>query len=264
MKGRVALVTGASRGIGEAIAKRFAAEGAAVAVTARTRHEGDHLLTGSVEGTVASIGDAGGRAIAVIADLSKPDDRSQLIAEVERQLGPVDVLVNNAAITWFEPVDSFREDHWRRMFEVQVHAPFDLSQRVLPGMRERKQGWILNISSTAALHPKGPPYGPVLAGGSVYGMCKSALERFTTGLAAEAHKDGIAVNVLSPSGLISTPGTIYHKLDRLVPKDRQEPMEMMVEAAHALCTGDPEKLTGRVTFATPLVRELGLEVEVAT
>ncbi len=259
MRGRVALVTGASRGIGEAIARRFAAEGAAVAVTARTRRDGDHPLSGSIAGTVAAIEEAGGRALGVAADLSKPEDRSRLIAEVEGELGPVDVLVNNAAVTYFEQIEAFRDARRRLMFEVQVHAPFDLAQRVLPGMRERKQGWILNISSTASVHPTGPPYKTLLRGNSVYGMCKAALERFTTGLAAEVYPDRIAVNALSPSGLVSTPGTVHHKLDQIVPKQFHEPMEIMLEAAHALCTADPEKLTGRIALANPLVRELGLD-----
>ena len=259
MEGKVVLVTGASRGIGASIAQRFAAEGAAVAVTARTRAEGDHPLPGSLEATVASIQAAGGRALPLVADLAKAAERSELVEQVERTLGPIDVLVNNAAITWFGPVDAFREDHWRLMFEVQVRAPFELAQRVLPGMRKKGRGWILNISSAAAMHPKGPPYRRGLAGGTVYGMCKAALERFTTGLAAEVHADGIAVNVLSPAGLVLTPGAVHHELDRLIPKEHHEPMEVMVAAAHALCTGDPAQLTGRVAYATPLVRELGVE-----
>jgi NAD(P)-dependent dehydrogenase (short-subunit alcohol dehydrogenase family) len=127
-------------------------------------------------------------------------------------------------------------------------------------MRERKQGWILNISSGAARHPQGPPYRRGMAGGTVYGMCKAALERFTTGLAAEVHADGIAVNVLSPSGLVATPGVVHHGLDRNVPAEFQEPVEYMAEAAYALCTGDPATLTGRVTYAKPILDELGLSV----
>ena len=103
VKERVALVTGASRGIGAAIAARFAGAGAAVAVTARTVEEGDHVYEGSITTTVRAINDAGGNAIAIPADLSKEDDRLRLVNEVNRQLGPVDILVNNAAITYFEP-----------------------------------------------------------------------------------------------------------------------------------------------------------------
>ena len=263
MDGKVALVTGASRGIGEAIARRFAADGAAVAVTARTVEDGDHPLPGSIAATVRAITDTGGAAIAVAADLARPPDRARLVESVERELGPVDVLVNNAAVTFFETVQTFAERHYQVMFEVQVRAAFDLAQRVLPGMRERGWGWILNISSPAAIHPHGPPYAAFMPGGTVYGMCKAALERFTTGLAAEVHAEGIAVNVLSPSGLVATPGVVHHHLDQLVPEEMHEPVEYMVEAAHALCTGDPATLTGRVAFSQPLIAELGLTIDSA-
>jgi NAD(P)-dependent dehydrogenase (short-subunit alcohol dehydrogenase family) len=123
-------------------------------------------------------------------------------------------------------------------------------------MRERRTGWILNISSGAAVHPQGPPF-VTLPGGTVYGMCKAALERFTTGLASELYRDGIAVNALSPSGLVLTPGVLHHKLDQFTPPERVEPVEVIVDAALALCTGDPATLTGRVTFAKPFLAGLG-------
>jgi citronellol/citronellal dehydrogenase len=260
LEGKVCVVTGASRGIGEEIAKRFAADGALVAVSARTVEEGDHKFSGSINTTVRSITDAGGHAIAIAADLSKAEDRDRLLEATVKELGPIDVLVNNAAITYFEPVDEFSESHYRTMFEVQVRAPFEMAQKVLPGMRERKSGWILNISSGAARHPQGPPYPQGMRGGTVYGMCKAALERFTTGLAAEAWSDGIAVNVLSPSGLVATPGVIHHGLNRGVPDDRLEPPEVMAAAAYALCTGDPKILTGKVTYAKPILEELKLPI----
>lgn len=256
MDGKVALVTGASRGIGTAIAQRFAAEGAAVAVSARTVEDGDHPLPGSISSTVASINDAGGAAIAVAADLGKAEDRARLVDEVVRQLGPIDILVNNAAITYFEPVVDFDEGHWRLMFEVQVRAPFELAQAVLPSMKERQSGWILNISSGAARHPVGPPYR--VGGGTVYGMCKAALERFTTGLASEVYEDNIAVNVVSPSGLVLTPGVVHHRLHERTPESGHEPVSYMAEAAHSLCTGDPKSLTGKVTYARPILEELGV------
>ena len=260
LKGKVALVTGASRGIGEFVAKRLAQAGAAVAVSARTVDEGDHALAGSVNTTVQAINDAGGIAAAFRADLGNHEDRVGLVPAVMNEFGPIDILVNNAAITYLEPVDAFPERRYDLMFDVQVKAPFELSQAVLPTMRERKQGWILNISSGAARHPQGPPYAFNMRGGAVYGMCKAALERFSTGLAAEVYEDGIAVNALSPTGVIATPGVVHHKLDKLVPAESLEPMERMVAAAYALCTGDPAVLTGKVTYALPLVRELGIEV----
>jgi NAD(P)-dependent dehydrogenase (short-subunit alcohol dehydrogenase family) len=257
LTGKVAIVTGASRGIGEAIARRLAADGAAVAITARTANEGDHPLTGSLATTANAIKQAGGTVVPITADLSKQSDRERIISTVERELGPIDVLVNNAAVTYFEPVAGFPERHFEVMFAVQVRAPFELAQRVLPGMRERKRGWILNISSRAAIHPSGPPF-TARPGSTVYGMCKAAIERFTTGLAAEVYQDGVAVNVLSPSGLVPTPGVVFHGLTRGVAEDRLEAPEVMAEAAYALVTGDPAKLTGRVTYARPLLEELGL------
>ena len=259
LDGKVALVTGASRGIGEFIARRLAGDGAAVAVSARTLEEGDHQFEGSVSRTVKDITDAGGIAAPFRADLGNPDDRAALVPSVTAALGPIDILVNNAAITYFGPVETFTPHHYELMFDVQVRAPFELSQQVLPGMRDRKRGWILNISSGAARHPVGPPYGRGLGGGgAVYGMCKAALERFSTGLAAEVYRDGIAVNALSPSGLVATPGVVHHGLDKLVPAENHEPVERMVDAAYALVTGDPAVLTGKVTYALPLLRELGL------
>lgn len=260
LDGRVAIVTGASRGIGAAVAARFAADGAAVAVTARTPEEGDHPLAGSVGSTVRQIQEAGHAALAVLADLARAEDRVRLVETVQRELGPVDVLVNNAAITYFEPVTEFDEGHYRAMFEVQVRAGFHLAQLVLPGMQERRQGWILNISSGVSRHPTGPPYPAFLGGGTVYGMCKAAIERFTTGLAAEVYAHGVAVNCLSPSGLVLTPGVLHHKLDQRTPPERHEKVELMVEASYALCTGDPAELTGRLTYSRPLLEELGVAI----
>jgi citronellol/citronellal dehydrogenase len=257
LHGKVAIVTGASRGIGQAIAGRLAAGGAAVAITSRTAHEGDHRLAGSLATTADAIRAAGGTVLSVVADLSKAEDRERLVDTVQRELGPIDVLVNNAAVTYYEPVADFSERHFAVMFTVLVRAPFELAQRVLPAMRERRRGWILNISSRAAIHPTGPPY-TARAGGTVYGMCKAALERFTTGLAAEVYPDGIAVNVLSPSGLVATPGVVFHGLNRGVPDDRLESPQIMAAAAYALCTGDPAVLTGRVVYARPLLEELGV------
>src|SRR3954470_2367150 len=116
-EGRVAIVTGASRGIGAAIARRLAEEGARVAASARTL-EPDARYPGSLQETVADIVAQGGEAIAVRADLSQSEDRRALVAEVEDCLGPVEILVNNAAVTFFLPFDDFPEKRWRLMFEV--------------------------------------------------------------------------------------------------------------------------------------------------
>jgi Short-chain dehydrogenases of various substrate specificities len=165
------------------------------------------------------------------------------------------VLVNNAAVTYFTPVADFQDRRYALMFEVQVRAPFHLARLVLPGMRERGEGWILNISSIAARHPTLPP-GPYAAlGMTVYGMCKAALERFTTGLAAEVYADGVSVNALSPNGVVPTPGTLFHHLTSEDDPDN-EPPSVMAEAALALCHRPPAELTGRIAYSQDLLAEL--------
>src|SRR5262249_332411 len=156
---KVAIVTGASRGIGKAIAELFAQEGARVICSARTLHEGDHkLLEGSLEGTVAGIKQSGGDATAVTCDVSSEDECEKLVAETKRIYGPCDVLVNNAALTYFIPVKDYPTKRWMRSFQVNLHAPFILSKLVLQNMIPRKSGAILNISSGAAIGPGRGPY----------------------------------------------------------------------------------------------------------
>jgi citronellol/citronellal dehydrogenase len=257
LDGRVAIVTGASRGIGAEIARRFAAEGAAVAVAARTTESGASPLPGTIGETVGQIRAAGGTAVAIATDLSKPADRERLVEQTARQLGPPDILVSNAAVTYFTRVEDFTPRRYALMFEVQVQAPFHLATLVLPGMREKGAGWILNISSGAARHPAIPPSAWAARGSTVYGMCKAALERFSTGLAAELYQDNIAVNALSPNRVVPTPGTLFH---RLTTEDdpEAEPPAVMAEAALMLCHRDPATLTGRVTYSQDLLAELGV------
>ncbi len=256
LAGQVAVVTGASRGIGEAIAKRYAMEGAKVVVSARSVTPEDHFLPGSINETVQAITDAGGEAIAVQADLAHQQDRHALIKAAQDAYGAVDILVNNAAVTWFMPVTEFTEKRFQTMMDVQVWGPFELAQMCLPAMLERGHGWILNISSHAAIHPQaGAPGGH---GGTVYGMCKAALERFTTGLAQEVYGTGVAVNVISP-GLVATPGVVHHKLINESNKDRVTPVEHMAEACLRLCHGDAAKITGRIDYADQVMEEFKLQ-----
>jgi NAD(P)-dependent dehydrogenase (short-subunit alcohol dehydrogenase family) len=257
LDGRVAIVTGASRGIGAEIARRFAAEGAAVVVAARTTERGMSPLPGTIGETAAQIRAAGGTAVAIAANLAQPGDRERLVVQAARQLGPPDILVSNAAVTYYARVEDFAPRRNALMFEVQVQAPFHLARLVLPGMREQGAGWILNISSGAARHPGIPPGPRAARGGTVYGMCKAALERFSTGLAAELYPDNIAVNALSPSRVVPTPGTIFHRLTT-ADDPAAEPPAVMAEAALMLCHRDPRTLTGRITYSRDLLAELGV------
>jgi NAD(P)-dependent dehydrogenase (short-subunit alcohol dehydrogenase family) len=259
LDGRVALVTGGSRGIGAAIAERFAAEGARVAVSARTVEASDHELPGTITDTVTRVREAGGTAEAFRADLSHAGEREQLITAVTRALGLIDILVNNAAVTYFIPIQDFTAKRLALMFEVQVNAPLHLAQLVAPGMRERGEGWILNVSSRAALHPFLPPPERALRGGTVYGMCKAALERFSTGLAAELYAAGVAVNALSPSKVVPTPGTLFHHLTTNEDPN-SEPPSVMAAAALELCHRPATERSGLIAYSQQLLAEFGVTV----
>jgi len=144
-EGKVALVTGASRGLGKAIAQRLADEGATVGLTARTM-EPDPRYQGSLRQTLEEITAAGGSAIAIQADLSKPEDRERLFAEMVERAGAPDILVNNAAVTFLRPLDEFPERRVRLMLEMHVLAPMHLTQLAIPAMRQSGRGWVLNIT----------------------------------------------------------------------------------------------------------------------
>ena len=261
LDGRIAIVTGASRGIGEEIARLFASEGAKIVCAARTLNEGDHrLLSGSLTGTVARIKDAGGEATAVAVDVSNVDDCEKLVAAAQETYGPADLLVNDAALTYYNRIVDYNVRHWVRAFAVNVHAPFILSKLVLPSMIERGSGSIVNISSGSAIGPGRAPFEGArpATGGTMYGATKAALERFTQGLAQEVAGNGIAVTALSPSQVVATPGTVYHKLVDSMDDPRGEPQEYMARAALLLASEPPETVNGRVTYSQEILGEYGL------
>jgi citronellol/citronellal dehydrogenase len=261
LEGKVAIVTGASRGIGKAIAMRFAREGAKVVCTARTLEEGDHqTLEGSLRTTVRAIEDAGGKALAVACDVSEFDACERAVAEARSAFGPIDVLVNNAALTYFVPVADFPVTKWLKSFAVNVHGPFYMSKLVLADMLAKKRGAIVNISSGAAIGPGRGPYQDAARrgrGGTLYGAEKAALERFTQGLAAEVYGDGVSVTCVSPSLVVATPGVLHHKLVRSADDPNVEPESMMADAALLLASEPLDKVTGRVTYSQQILKEFG-------
>ena len=259
LDGKVCVITGASRGIGAEIASMFAAEGGKVVAAARTLHEGDHPLEGSLDKTVADIRAAGGEATFSAVNISLPEDCERLFDEAHEAYGPVDVLVNNAALTYFIPVKDFPLRRWMRSWAVNFHAPFTLSQLALIDMVERGSGSIVNISSGAAIGPGRGPYteAPRGGGGTCYGAEKAALERFSQGLAQEVYQSGISVTCVSPSQVVPTPGTVYHNLVTGMDDPRGEHPNLMARSALLLATEPLDKVTGRVTYSQQILKEFG-------
>ncbi|MGH3969704.1 MAG: SDR family NAD(P)-dependent oxidoreductase [Mycobacterium sp.] len=266
LDGRAAIVTGASRGLGRAIAVALAAEGAAVAVAGRTEAVWDQRLPGTIGETVAEIEAAGGRAVAIRADLLDRDDIARLVGETRDALGPISILVNNAAFTapgrpprpgdqprakpkapaaakpGWPPLLGTPLAAYRRHFEISVFAAYELIQLVCPDMIAAGSGSIINITSVASRMPGDGPYGDrsggVLPG---YGGSKAALEHLTWCAAFDLQGHNVAVNALSPSKAILTPGLSYYARDF----DEVATAEEFAKAAVELALVDAREVTGR-------------------
>ena len=258
LDGRVVIVTGASRGIGESIAKLFAEEGGKIVCAARTLREGDHQLAGSLETTVDAIRTSGGEATSVAANISVPEECEALVQAARDTYGPVDVLVNNAALMYAVPTKDYALNRWMRTWAVNVHGPFILSQLVLKDMIDRGSGSIVSISSGAATGPGRGPYPGATGGSSAYGMQKAAIERFTQGLAQEVYQYGVSVTAFSPSQFVPTVGSMFAQQRREVDPATTEAPETMAKAALLLATEPLDKVTGRVTYSQQILKEFGL------
>ena len=251
---KTALVTGASRGIGRAIARRLASAGATVVVTARSLDRAGPFA-GTLAETVALIEADGGRAIALAADLENPAERDGIVARAVAACGGLDILVNNAGIADYAPVATMPMAMFDTTFDHYLRAPFALIQQAVPVMKQRGGGWIVMLGSCTAL-PPGKPYDPFArhGGATVYAAIKAAVHRFTQGLAAELLDDNIAVNTVAPSTAISTPGA-----ERFTPADYPtEPVEYLAETALALCHLPAAQRTGLVAYSLhfPLAHDL--------
>ncbi len=239
LAGRVALVTGGSRGIGRAVAVALAEAGAAVAVNYRERAD-------AAAEVVADIARTGGRAVAVGADVSVAAEVAAMVARVEAELGPVDVLVNNAGVAIARGLDDLTEADFDRTIAFNLKSAFLCTQAVLPGMRARRWGRIVNISSGAA---RGAG-----AIGLHYNASKAGMEGLTRGYAARVVKDGVTVNAVAPS-LIATDmmGDRREERARMIPLGRLGTSEEVAQATlmaigNAYMTGQTIQLIGGMHF----------------
>jgi 3-oxoacyl-[acyl-carrier protein] reductase len=239
LKDRVAVVTGGSRGIGRAIAVSLAEAGADVAVNY-------HLRKADAETVAQSIRALGRRSMPIAADVSRADQVAAMMAAVVHELGPIDVLINNAGVAIIRGVDELTEDEFDRTIAVNLKSCFLCTRAVVPGMRQRKWGRIVNISSGAARGAGGI--------GPHYNASKAGMEGLTRGYAARLVKDGITVNAVAPSlietdmvraGLASSPSRI--PLGRFGTAEECAHVAMML-IGNAYMTGQTVALSGGMSF----------------
>lgn len=258
LTGRVAIVTGASRGIGCGIAQRLGSAGAVVVVTSRSLETSRDGLTGTLQETVALIEGAGGRAVAIACDLESAESRAQLIDETIARTGRIDILVNNAGRAIHEKLDTFTPDKALAQVQQYLLAPFDLTRLVLPHMRRQGAGWIVNLGSSSAT-PEDPPYNDYSThgGASLYTALKAAVHRLTPSHAAELLADNISVNTVAPTGAVMTPG--LDALGTIKPgmEGYLEPVEHIAEATLALVEPEPRMLTGQLAFSYLYLDQIG-------
>lgn len=266
LTGKVAVVTGASRGIGAAIARRFAAEGACVALVARTLEPGGPLA-GSMAEVAEAIRAAGGQCAAIVADLADPAALPGIVEQAVAEFGGLDVLVNNAAWSRFPPIWEAQDRHVRLAFQMNVFTPQVLAQLALPHMRARGAGWIVNISSATADMPPSAPWDRANRAfefnhhghATLYGASKAALDRLTAGWAVELADSGVAVNALAPVGAVASEGAV--QVGGWDGRDHLEPVEAMAEAALLLSSRPADVLSGRIARSLPLLAEFGVAIK---
>jgi NAD(P)-dependent dehydrogenase (short-subunit alcohol dehydrogenase family) len=240
LEGQVAIVTGGGRGIGRGIAQAIAGANGVVAVVARSE---DQLYE-----TVELITRCGGQAIAVTADITEPKEVEYMTRQVEQQLGPVDILINNAGVIGpLGPLWEIDLEDWRRTTDVNLYGSFLCSRAVLPGMIQRKKGLIVNVSSSAALNAK--------SYAQSYCISKTALLRLTECLAMDTKDKGIKVFAIDP-GTVRTAMTEYIMeseegntyapwFRKFMQEDGGVPPELSAKLVLLLASSEADNLSGR-------------------
>jgi 3-oxoacyl-[acyl-carrier protein] reductase len=259
LNGRVAVVTGASRGIGRGIAERLGSEGATVVIAARSLASSVNELTGTLTETAAAIEKAGGKAIMIACDVEDADSRAKLIDETIARTGRLDILVNNAGRAIHAKIEKMTTADTVSQVQQYLISTYELTRLALPQMRKQGAGWIVNLGSSTAITPEGPPYDEYTTNGgaALYAALKTSIHRLSVSLAAEFLADNISVNVVAPVGAILTPGV--EKLGVITEETKAyvEPIEHIAEATLALVEPEPRTLTGKVAFSYFYLDEIG-------
>ncbi|MCH8191652.1 MAG: SDR family NAD(P)-dependent oxidoreductase [Chloroflexi bacterium] len=243
LEGQVAIITGAARNIGRAMALDLADGGARVAINAMTSID-------DANGVKQEIEDAGGEAIVIQGDITKPEDVARIVDGTVEAFGRVDILINNAAIDFPAPLLELPVKRYDLIMALDLRAPYLLARHLLPSMLERGGGSILNVSSLAALNQ--------YPGQLPYGMAKAALERFTWGLAEEMKDRNIVSNCLRVDVPIASEGFVMNFADRIEDKSAWEKTDVGAEAALWMLQRDPATFNGVNIGITGLREQYGI------
>jgi len=238
LRGRVVIVTGASRGLGKAMALGLAREGANVVVAARTEEPLESGLEGTIHQTAEEIRGLGGSCLAVKCDVTSEEQVESMVGMARREFGAVDTLINNAGVAFRAPVWEVPLKRWELVLRVNVTGSFICTKAVLPIMMKQKAGSIILLSSVQAQSRGSVP------SGLAYGVSKAALERMTYGLATELGKFNIAVNCIKPKGSVETEGMRFLNPD--ADWSRWDTPEKIVKAVLFLAGQDATGVTGVV------------------
>jgi len=244
LAGKVALVAGASRGIGATVARALAAEGAAVAVAARSQAEGK--LPGTIGSVAGSITSAGGRALPVACDVTSEESVEAAVAATVSEFGGIDILVANAGVLWLGPIEATPLRRWQLCLDVNLTGVFLVTRAVIPHVRARGGGSLIAVTTTGVTMTD--------HGSNAYWVSKAAAERLYLGLAADLRDDNIAVNCLSPSRVVLTEGWAAGGAME-IPPEMVEPPEAMARAAVLLARQDAGGITGTVQRSEEIVTE---------
>ena len=260
LAGKVAVVTGASRGIGRAIATRLASAGAHVVLAARSVEKPSEGFSGTIHDVADAIRSFGGKATPIGLDVADAASREAFVRACQEQLGTVDVLVNNAGTPLYKTIDEYSFDDLRNQIGMYYEGPLHLINMLVPGMKAKGTGAILNLGSSSVVKLPKQPYSEHLAYfgiDALYASLKAADHRMSFGLAAELYEHGIAVNIVAPVRAVWTPGLENLGLEFGPDHEAIEKEEHIAEAALALVSAPPEVRTGVLAWSYQFLDEIG-------
>jgi citronellol/citronellal dehydrogenase len=243
LKGKVAFVAGASRGIGATVASSLAAAGADVVVAARSEQQG--RLPGTIGSVADAITAAGGRALPVACDVTSEESVNAAVEAAVAEFGGIDILVANAGVLWLGPIESTPLKRWQLCLDVNLTGVFLVTKAVIPHVRARGGGSLMAITTTGVTMTD--------HGANAYWVSKAAAERLYLGLAADLLPDNVAVNCLSPSRVVLTEGWQAGGGGFEIPPEMVEPPEAMGNAAVLLAQQDASGITGTIQRSEELI-----------